>query len=98
MCETGGARRTWLWGIEKVYKRYLMSAMAHNLGRLMRGLFRMGTPRGLQNYVDLLAELLCAAQLAHIKLWRLLDAFGNESRPENEFFMPTDCRATTVAA
>lgn len=47
-CETGGARRTWLCGIEKVRKRYLMAAAAHNLGRLMRLLFGMGTPRGLQ--------------------------------------------------
>lgn len=48
MCETGGARRTWLCGIDKVRKRYLMAAAAHNLGCLMRMLFGMGTPRGLQ--------------------------------------------------
>jgi transposase len=48
VCETGGARRAWLRGIEKVRKRHLIAAMAHNLGRLMRGLFGMGTPRGLQ--------------------------------------------------
>ena len=48
VCETGGARRTWLCGIEKVRKRLLMSAVAHNLGVLMRTLFGMGTPRGLQ--------------------------------------------------
>ena len=48
VCETGGARRTWLWGIEKVRKRYAIAAAAHNLGLLMRKLFKMGTPRGLQ--------------------------------------------------
>ncbi len=32
VCETGGSRRTWLRGLEKVRKRYLMSAMARNLG------------------------------------------------------------------
>src|SRR4029077_12263025 len=47
VCETGGARRTWLCGIDKVQKRYLIAAVAHNLGRLMRALFGMGTPRGL---------------------------------------------------
>jgi IS5 family transposase len=47
VCETGGARRTWLRSIEKVQKRYLLSAAAHNLGRIMRELFGMGTPRGL---------------------------------------------------
>lgn len=48
VCETGGARRTWLTGIENVRKRYLISAAAHNLGLFMRSLFQMGTPRGLQ--------------------------------------------------
>jgi transposase len=52
VCETGGARRTWLRGMEKVQKRYLLAAAAHNIGLLMRKLFQMGTPRGLQKYVD----------------------------------------------
>jgi transposase len=50
VCETGGARRTWLTGIENVRKRYLISAAAHNLGVLMRSLFKIGTPRGLQQF------------------------------------------------
>jgi transposase len=48
VCETGGARRTWLRTIEKVRKRYLMAATARNLSLLMRTLFKMGTARGLQ--------------------------------------------------
>ena len=36
MCETGGARRTWLRGLEKVNKRYKMVAAARNLGLIMR--------------------------------------------------------------
>ena len=48
LCETGGARRTWLRGIEKVRKRFLISALARNLGTILRALFGMGTPRGLQ--------------------------------------------------
>jgi transposase len=48
MCDTGGARRTWLCGLEKVQKRYLISALARNLGLIMRRLFHLGTPRGLQ--------------------------------------------------
>jgi transposase len=59
VCETGGSRRTWLHGIDKLRKRYLIAAVAHNLGCLMRRLFQMGTPRGLQAFVDLLS----AAQL-----------------------------------
>jgi transposase len=67
VCETGGARRTWLWGIDKVRKRYLVSALARNLGVLMRALFGRGTPRGLQPQGgdgDGLAALSQLAQLA----------------------------------
>jgi transposase len=74
VCETGGARRTWIRGIEEVNKRYVISAMAHNLGRLMRELFGMGTPRGLQKEAEVLAALLCALHLALIATWRLLSA------------------------
>jgi transposase len=45
--ETVGARRTWLRGIEKVPKRYLMHAAARNLGQVVRTQFKMGTPCGL---------------------------------------------------
>jgi transposase len=62
VCETGGARRTWLIGIDKVRKRYLIAAAAHNLGCLMRKLFQMGTPRGLQEFADLLSSLYLAIQ------------------------------------
>jgi len=48
VCDTGGARRSWLCGIEKVQKRYLIAAVARNLGLIMRKVFAMGTPRGLQ--------------------------------------------------
>ena len=48
VCETGGARRSWLQGLEKVQKRYSIAAMARNLGLLMRKVFGIGTPRGLQ--------------------------------------------------
>lgn len=48
VCETGGARRMWLRGIEKVNKRYKMVVAARNLGLIMRKLFGVGTPRCLQ--------------------------------------------------
>lgn len=60
VCETGGARRTWLHGIEKVRKRYLIAAAAHNLGLLMRVLFKMGTPRGLQAAADIASSMYLA--------------------------------------
>ena len=48
VCDTGGARRSWLCGIKKVQKRYLIAAVARNLGLVLRKLFGIGTPRGLQ--------------------------------------------------
>ncbi len=48
VCETGGARRSWLRGLEDVTKRYLMCVAGRNLGVIMRALFAMGKPRTLQ--------------------------------------------------
>jgi hypothetical protein len=60
VCGTGGSRRTWLMGIDKVRKRYLMSAMAHNLGIVMRKLFGTGTARSQQAEGGLAAALYFA--------------------------------------
>jgi transposase len=98
VCETGGARRTWLWGITKVAKRYLISAMAHNLGCLMRNLFGMGTPRGLQQYVDLLAELFCALHVAQSVILRFLTSTKTCPTTENAFFTPTGAITAPAAA
>ena len=68
VCETGGARRTWLTGIDKLRKRYLMSAAAHNLGVLMRVLFNMGTPRGLQQFANDLAEVVSSLYFACLNM------------------------------
>jgi hypothetical protein len=48
LCETGGTRRVWLRGRENVAKWYMTRAAARNLSVLMRALFGIGTPRGLQ--------------------------------------------------
>ncbi|WP_146575245.1 transposase [Botrimarina hoheduenensis] len=71
VCETGGSRRTWLHGIEKVRKRLLTSAMTRNLGLVMRRLLGMGTPRGLQKPRPL-AALAWLAQIATRRLIALL--------------------------
>jgi transposase len=60
VCGTGGARRSWLCGIEKVQKRYLIAAVARNLGLLMRKLFGIGTPRGFQAEGGLVSSALFA--------------------------------------
>jgi transposase len=46
--ETGGMRRTHLRGHDNILKRLLVHAGGCNLGLLMRTLFGVGTPRGLQ--------------------------------------------------
>ena len=71
VCETGGARRTWLRGIAKVRKRYLIAAVAHNLGRLMRALFGIGTPRGLQAAAGALSACSRAVQLTQLASRRI---------------------------
>lgn len=44
-CETGGGRRTWLRGIEKVQKRYLILTLSYNLGLILRTLIGASKPR-----------------------------------------------------
>jgi transposase len=51
MYETGAMRRVHLRGHENILKRVLVHAGALNLGLLMRTLFGVGTPRGLQGRV-----------------------------------------------
>jgi transposase len=65
VCETGGARRTWLRGLEEVSKRYLLQVAARNLGLMLRKLFGVGTARSLQG----LAGLFWAAYYAVTSVW-----------------------------
>lgn len=69
VCETGGARRTWLRGLVNVTKRYLVHLAGRNLGRILFLLFGIGTPRGLQRLLgrsSMLAGLLRLA-FAHLR-------------------------------
>ena len=76
VCETGGGRRSWLRGLEKVSKRYLMQVAAHNLGIVMRKLFKVGTPRSLQG-----AAVALAGLMALLRAWyRALRSRGTVSR------------------
>jgi transposase len=96
VCETGGARRCWLHGQLKVSKRYLLQVAARNLGLIMRTLFGMGTPRGLQKEGDV-ASLV---YLLVLTLWgaletiqKLVVAFAHEALP-NEPRLRTPAPAT----
>jgi transposase len=84
VCETGGARRTWLTGIDNVRKRYLISAAAHNLGLLMRSLFKMGTPRGLQQFqmgLEGIVSSFYSAWLAARRFWTFVKSSGSPPNP-----------------
>ena len=59
-CGSGGARRTWLRGVEDIKKRYVIHVAARNLGTIMRSMFGVGTPRSLQRGLERLTGALCA--------------------------------------
>jgi transposase len=63
ICDTGGARRSWLRGLVDVSKRYRIAAAAHNLGRLLRRLFGIGKPKALQDAGGLAALHLLTTPL-----------------------------------
>ena len=65
LCDTGGARRTWLRGLEKVQKRFQIAATAFNLGRILRKLLGAGKPR----HLAVLAEKPCFTYI--IRRWHI---------------------------
>jgi transposase len=97
VCETGGARRTWLRGIAKVRKRYLIAAVAHNLGRLMRALFGIGTPRGLQAAAGALSACSRAVQLTQLASRRIQMFVRPIVSQEHEFSALARIAAPTAA-
>ena len=96
MCDTGGARRTWLRGIEKVQKRYQTAAMAYNLGRIMRSLTGAGKPR----HFAALAESLCLIYLLTIRTINITTAntaLNRDLTARNKFSRRADPRIRPIA-
>ena len=58
--EPGAMRRTHLRGRDNIRKRILIHASAFNLSLVLRGLFQVGTPRGLQGRKSLVISDICA--------------------------------------
>jgi transposase len=83
VCETGGARRSWIRGLLEVTKRYLIQVAGHNLGLLMRKLFGIGTPRSLQDSSRAFwsPDFLC--QCLHPGLLTLCGRLQRVFRPES---------------
>ena len=87
VCETGGARRTWLRGLEKINKRYKMVAAARNLGLIMRSLFGLGKPRCGQGGFSF-TYLLQVAIKAFRNLPRPSDRPSTATRPYKQNSQP----------
>jgi hypothetical protein len=107
VCETGAGRRIWLRGMDKVTKRYLIQAAAHNLGIVMRRLFGIGKPRCLQGpasgwFARVLTALMTLMALWTI-CWLLLmrrPRFHTARRPcaAGNVWRPETCANTCQAA
>lgn len=81
VCETGATRRLWLRGIENVSKWYLMRTAARNLSVIMRALFNIGTPRGMQGAMKALTMMLVhffSGILRHHRATSDTDWFGTD--------------------
>jgi transposase len=78
VCDSGGMRRSWLKGVAKVAKRYLIAVAAHNLGRILRKLFGIGKPKVLQGESGLaaLAHLLAGVVVVWLARSHCRDAHG----------------------
>ena len=72
ICNRGGMRRSWVRGVAKLAKRYLIAAAAHNLGRILFKLFGVGKPKALQGFDGLAALMqlvILLLQPTGIMLW-----------------------------
>ena len=70
VCETGGARRTWMRGLENNRKNVRLTVAAHNLGLILRQMLGSGKPRELAGLCGQLLSLFLALQYAVSRLCR----------------------------
>jgi hypothetical protein len=69
VCVTGGFRRVFVRGKRNVAKRLQIHVAAANLGIVLRKLFGVGTPRGLQGRLAAILALFSALILAFRRFW-----------------------------
>jgi transposase len=72
--DTGGMRRTHLRGHRNILKRLMIHASAFNLGILMRKVFGLGTPRGLQGRRSHARSLEIPLVMLSERLWMTTSA------------------------
>ncbi len=90
--ETGAMRRVHLRGRANILKRYLIHVAAFNLSLVMRQIFGVGTPRGLQGRLDAILEVF-----GHLVLVLARIAAVDRDRLDGPTLFPTRI-APTVAA
>lgn len=77
LCNRGGMRRSWVKGVAKLAKRYLIAMAAHNLGRILFKLFGIGKPKALQGDGGLAA----LAQLVIVACWAAQASWTRQTPP-----------------
>ena len=94
VCETGGARRTWLRGLENNRKKVRLTVAAHNLGLILRKLLGSGKPREFAGLPSLLISMFSPLQAALKRSQRLLSHINpfhrlHDQQHRPEFLTPT---------
>jgi len=94
VCETGGARRTWLRGLENNRKKVRLVVAAHNLGLILRKLLGSGKPREFAGLPGLLNSMFSPLQAALKRSQRLLSRVNpfhrlHDQQHRPKFLTPT---------
>ena len=84
VCETGGARRTWLRGLENNRKKVRLTVAAHNLGLILRKLLGSGKPREFAGACGQFLSSFLPLQTALTRLQRLICRNAQFHRIQNQ--------------
>ena len=96
VCETGGARRTWLRGLENNRKKVRLVVAAHNLGLILRKLLGCGKPREFAGSPGLQISMFSPLQAALKRFQRLLSRVNPLHRLHDQQHRPKFLTPTCV--
>lgn len=96
VCETGGARRTWLRGLENNRKKVRLVVAAHNLGLILRKLLGCGKPREFAGFPGLQISMFSPLQAALKRFQRLLSRVNPLHRLHDQQHCPKFLTPTCV--
>jgi len=95
VCDTGGARRSWLRGLEKINKRYLIVTAARNLGLVLLKAFGLSKPRNLSAAAAAALALwaacqtICTAYRRAQRVWKTFSRAVDQFRPRLGYLIQT---------